>query len=118
MEKTESKTKNPSGTLEIEVDVDKKDRRSRKLNVTKNVSELEEPLYRAWDLVQFYAERFRENMSHDKSVEIRERLREVRTALIDNLEELYGILRTIDPDITFEWILGYVEDDDEDPELN
>jgi hypothetical protein len=95
-----------------------KDRRNRKLNVTKNVSELEEPLYRAWDLVQFYAERFREDMSHDKSVEIRQRLREARITLIKDLDELSDILSTIDPDITFEWILGYCDCNDEDPELN
>jgi len=88
-----------------------KDRRSRKLNVTENVSELEEPLYRAWDLVQFYAERFREDMSHDQSVEIRQRLREVRIALVDDVNELLNILDTIDPDITFEWTLGYMQDD-------
>ncbi|MGO9120880.1 MAG: hypothetical protein ACLQPD_25135 [Desulfomonilaceae bacterium] len=93
-----------------------KNRMKGTLDIRQNVEKLKKPLSVASNLIDFFSEEFLEFMTHDDSVETRRRLRTVRTAVIDNLDQLLNVLYVIDPDLVFKWQLGYYDSDESDPE--
>lgn len=91
-----------------------KERKGATLDILENLEELQEPFFLASDLVDFLLDNFREEMSHDDSKKTRQRLLDARTALVNDLDELYAVLQTIDPDLDLEWKLHRVADDEEE----
>jgi len=90
-------------TLEVSM----KNRRTGTLDIRQNVEKLKKPLSIASDLIEFFSEEFLEFMTHDDSMETRRRLRTIRTAILDDLNELLNVLNVIDPDLVLKWRLGY-----------
>jgi hypothetical protein len=93
-----------------------KNRKGATLDIYDNLAELEEPLFLAGDLLDFFSGRFREEMSHDDSEETRERLLKARIELVNNLDELFRVLSAIDPDLVLEWQICNCNDEDDDEE--
>jgi len=93
-----------------------KNRKGATLDIYDNLAELEEPLFLAGELLDFFSGRFREEMSHDDSEKTRKKLLTTRTALVENLNELYRVLKTIDPDLVLEWQICNCDDEDDDEE--
>jgi hypothetical protein len=86
------------------------------LDIYEDIEHLKEPLYLASDLVEFLSEEFREEMSHDDSEPTRMKLREIRKTVIEDLDKLYNVLTTIDPDLVLEWKFRHVSCEDSDVE--
>jgi hypothetical protein len=86
------------------------------LDIYEDIEHLKEPLYLASDLVEFLSEEFREEMSHDDSEPTRRKLREIRKTVIEDLDKLYNVLTTIDPDLVLEWKFRHVSCEDSDVE--
>jgi hypothetical protein len=86
------------------------------LDIHENLEHLKEPLYLASDLVEFFSEAFREEMSHDDSEPTRRKLREIRRAVIEDLNKLSNVLTKIDPDLVLEWKFRHVSCEDSDVE--
>jgi hypothetical protein len=84
-----------------------KNRENGTLDIRQNVEKLKKPLYIASDLIEFFSEEFLEFMTHDDSLETRRRLRTLRTAVLDDLQELLNVLNVIDPDLVLKWHLDY-----------
>lgn len=76
-----------------------KSRNSGTLDIRKNMEKLEKPLAIASDLMRFFSEEFLEFMTHNDSLETRRRLRTIRTAILDDLDELLNTLNILDPDL-------------------
>jgi hypothetical protein len=91
-----------------------KNRENGTLDIRQNVEKLKEPLSVASDLIEFFSEEFLEFMTHDDSLETRRRLRRIRTALHDDLNDLLNILNVIDPDLVLKWWLDYWDSDESD----
>ena len=93
-----------------------KKQRNGTLDIYQNVEELKEALNIAADLIEFFSNEFNEALTHDDSKKTRRRLRTIRKAILDDLDELLNILYVIDPDLVFKWELGYCEFDESDSE--
>ncbi|MGO9568941.1 MAG: hypothetical protein ACLP5H_15505 [Desulfomonilaceae bacterium] len=93
-----------------------KDRRNVTLDIHKNVQSLTEPLCAVADMVEFFSDDFNEKMAHDDSLLTRKRLRTIATTLFKDLDELFGVLTAIDPDLVLEWKFGYLDFQESDAE--
>ncbi len=93
-----------------------KDRRDVTLDIHENVQSLTEPLCAVADLVEFFSDGFNEDMTHDDSLRTRKRLRTINTALLKDLDNLFGVLASIDPDLVLDWKLGYLDFEEGDAE--
>jgi len=69
-----------------------KNRGNGTLDIYENVATLKKPLHLVADLIEFFSEEFIEVMIHNDSKETRERLRAIRTAIINDLDKLLNIL--------------------------
>jgi hypothetical protein len=93
-----------------------KDRRDETLDIQRNVRHLTGPLSAVANLVEFFSDGFNEVMAHDDSLRTRKRLRTTTTALLKNLDNLFGVPTAIDPDLVLEWKLVYFDFEDSDAE--
>jgi len=93
-----------------------KNRGNGTLDIYENVATLKKPLHLVADLIEFFSEEFIEVMIHNDSKETRERLRAIRTAILNDLDKLLNILNVIDPDLVLRWKLGYCDFDKSDSE--
>ena len=93
-----------------------KDRSDVTLDIHQNVQNLMEPLCAVADLVEFFSDGFIEEMAHDYSLLTRKRLRTITTTLLKDLDNLFGVLTAIDPDLVLDWKLGYLDFEESDAE--
>jgi hypothetical protein len=75
------------------------------------VNQLKEPLELTIDLVDLFSKDFDQATAHDKSLKTKKRLRAIASQTLTDLNELYGILRSIDPDIIRKWKQRHADGD-------